>query len=402
MRHAAGKSVAAAACLLAVAGLAVWQPGTSAGPQQEPKATPPATSPAFVVGPYLQYPTRTTVTIMAETDVQTTCKVEYGTAFPPNQVAKSETPGTLHEVKLTGLQPKTKYVYRVVCETSDGKRLEGQPLTFFTAVDADDAWSFCVIGDTQRNPKVTGKLAKLMWDRRPHFVLHNGDVVDDGAAKWQWTGDLFGPSKELFSRVAVFPCIGNHEKNHANYYKYFSLPKPEYYYSYRYGNAEFFSIDTNKKVGPGTEQYEWLDAALARSDAKWKVCYHHHPAYSSDSDDYGNTWKGTSRLGDMNARQLQALYEKHNVDVVFNGHIHLYERSWPIRGGKVDQKKGIVHVTSGGGGGGLEDFDPMPSFFKAECRVDHHFCYVTVQQGTFHLKAFDQEGRLFDQFTLNK
>src|SRR5436309_374122 len=81
---------------------------------------------------------------------------------------------------------------------------------------------------------VTGKLARLMWDRRPNFVIHCGDVVDDGARNEQWTGDLFGPCKELFARVPVYPCIGNHEKNHPFYYRYFALPAPEYYYSYRY------------------------------------------------------------------------------------------------------------------------------------------------------------------------
>jgi hypothetical protein len=96
------------------------------------------------------------------------------------------------------------------------------------------------------------------------------------------------------------------------------------------------------------------------------------------------------------------LYEKHNVDVVFNGHIHVYERTWPIRAGRVDQKSGVIYVTSGGGGGKLEDFAPTPAFFKQEFRSDYHFCYVTVHNGTFNLKAVDHEGRLFDQFTLKK
>jgi hypothetical protein len=34
--------------------------------------------------------------------------------------------------------------------------------------------------------------------------------------------------------------------------------------------------------------------------------------------------------------------------------------------------------------------------------VDYHFCYFTVHGGTLEMKAFDQEGRLFDFFTLNK
>lgn len=360
--------------------------------------------PRFVVEPYLQYVTRTGITVMWETEEACGAAVEYGTTFPPKQQAKVEKPGAMGEVALAGLEPNTKYFYRVVCTDGDGRKLEGKPMTFMTAPGPTDAYSFAVIGDTQRNPVMTGKIAKLMWERRPNFVVHCGDVVDDGASKAQWTGDLFKPCGELFGRVAVFPCIGNHEKDHPHYYKYFALPKPEYYYSYTYGNADFFVLDTNTKrnLTADGEQYQWLDKALAASTAKWKVCYHHHPAYCSDDDDYGNTWKGPSTYGDTRVRNFVPLYEKYKVDVVFNGHVHVYERTWPIRAGKVDQKDGVVYLTSGGGGGKLENFAPTPAFFKDQFRSDFHFCYATVHGGTFNLKAFDQEGRQFDQFTLKK
>ena len=371
---------------------------------QEPSIVQPG--PRFVVEPYLQFATRTTMTVMWETEAPCSAVVEYGVKFPPDKTAKVEKPDAMGEVVLSNLEPGTKYVYRVVCTDADGRKLESKPLTFMTATGPGDAFSFTVVGDTQRNPGVTAKVAKLMWERRPNFVVHCGDVVDDGAAKWQWTGDLFKPCNELFGRVPVYPCIGNHEKNHAHYYKYFSLPKPEYYYSYKYGNAEFFVLDTNTNrtvsLLPGGEQYKWLDKALAASDAKWKICYHHHPPYSSDDDDFGNSWKGPTTSGDLRVHGIVSLYEKYNVDVAFNGHIHVYERTWPIRDGKVDQKTGVTYVTSGGGGGRLENFAPTPAFFKQEFRSDYHFCYVTIHSGTFNLKAFDHEGRLFDQFSLKK
>jgi predicted phosphodiesterase len=269
-------------------------------------------------------------------------------------------------------------------------------------VDADSAFAFTVIGDTQKNPTITGKIAKLMWDRRPNFVVHVGDVVDNGPDKREWVYELFKPSAELFSRVAVFPTIGNHERNHANYYRYFSLPAPEYYYRYRYGNADFFVLDSNKSLKPGSEQFQWLDRELAKSDAAWKFAYHHHPAYSSDEDDYGNTLVGSSTMGDMNVRNLVQLYEKYSVDIVMNGHIHLYERTWPLRAGKVDRQKGIVYLTSGGGGGKLEGVGPTPTWFKAQVRVDFHFCLFNIQGNYLEFKAFDQEGRLFDNFEITK
>ncbi len=373
----------------------------------KPLAQVPSTiqpGPKFVVEPYLQYATRTTMTVMWETETPCTAVVEYGLKYPPDQSVKVEKADVMGEVQLSNLEPGTKYIYRVVCTDADGNKLEGKPLTFMTAVDTTDAYSFTVIGDTQRNPVVTARVAKLMWERRPNFVIHCGDVVDDGTAKWQWTGDLFKPCSELFGRVPVYPCIGNHEKNNPQYYKYFSLPKPEYYYSFKYGNAEFFVLDTNTRrdLTEKGEQYQWLDKALAASEAKWKFCYHHHPPYSSDDDDFGNSWKGPTKSGDLRVRTLVKLYEKYKVDMVFNGHIHVYERTWPIRDGKVDEKNGVIYVTSGGGGATLENFAPTPAFFKQEGRVDYHFCYITIHQGTFNFKAFDQEGRLFDQFALKK
>lgn len=368
----------------------------------EPSVIPPG--PRFAVEPYLQSATRTTMTVMWETESPATAVVEYGPTFPPKLGAKFDKPETVGEVKLDNLEPGTKYFYRVVCTDPEGRKLESKPSTLMTAPGIDDAWSFTAIGDTQRNPVVTAKIAKLMWEKRPNFVVHCGDVVDDGAAKWQWTGDLFKPCNELFGRVAVFPCIGNHEKNHEHYYRYFSLPKPEYYYSFKYGNAEFFVLDTNTRrdLTAKGEQYQWLDKALAASEAKWKFCFHHHPPYSSDDNDFGDTWKGPTTSGDVRVRAFVTLYEKHGVDVVFTGHVHVYERTWPIKAGKVEQKGGVVYVTTGGGGGRLENFAPTPAFFKQEFRSDYHFCHVNLHRGSFALKAFDHEGRLFDQFALSK
>lgn len=373
----------------------------------DPPAIPKEKQSPFVVGPYLQFPTRDSVTIMWETATPGTSVVDYGETAPlKEQVEKiggeGERPDTMHEVTIKGLKPNARYLYRVTTVDASGKKYVSDILQFMTAVDDDSAFSFGIIGDTQKNPGMTGQIAKLIWDRRPHFVVHLGDVVDNGSDKKEWTDELFGPCRELFSRVPVFPCIGNHEKNHAHYYKYFSLPAPEYYYRYRYGNADFFVIDSNKSLKPDSEQYKWLDAELGKSTAQWKVVYHHHPVWSSDENDYGDTTKNLYRMGDLNARNLMALYEKHNVDMELNGHIHAYERTWPLRNNKVSPKDGVIYITSGGGGGRLEGFSPLPTWFKAHVRVDFHFCYVNVHGGHLEFKAFDQKGNLFDCFDLRK
>jgi predicted phosphodiesterase len=388
--------------LLLAGAVLLRQGGESTAAPQTPAPAGGDNALDFVIKPYLQFPTLESIVILWETTAPGTSVVEYGLNNKLKEKVALDEKGTMHEVPLKNLKPNTRYFYKVTTKDAEGRALSSELLTFCTAVDAYAAYSFGVIGDTQKNPKVTGQVAKLIWERRPNFVIHVGDVVDNGPDKKEWVHELFGPSAPLLARVAVFPTIGNHERNHAHYYKYFSLPKPEYYYRYRYGNADFFVLDSNKSLKPDSEQYKWLDRELARSDATWKFAYHHHPAYSSDDDDYGNTWRGDSTFGDMNVRNLVALYEKHNVDVVFNGHIHVYERTWPLRAGKVDRKKGVVYVTSGGGGGSLENFAPNRTWFQAEVRVDYHFCHVTIHGGRFNLKAFDKDGRLFDFFDIEK
>lgn len=384
-------------CLALAGRLSQANPAT----MQAEKPVPADDFPHFVVQPYLQNTTPSAVTILWETSFPGTSTVRFG-VHSLSESREGDDNATLHEVKLSDLKPNTAYIYQVTTVGPAGK-LESPLLTFGTSVGTDDAFSFALFGDTQKNPRVTEKIAALAWQRRPNFVLHLGDVVDNGPDKREWVNELLGPCSMLFSRVPVFPCIGNHEKNHANYYRYFSLPAPEYHYHFRYGNADFFSIDTNRNVGPGSPQYRWLDVELARSNATWKFCYHHHPAYSSDNDDYGDTFKGKpSKHGDSNARQLVSLYEKHNVDIVFSGHVHVYERTFPIRAGKVNGSNGIVYMTSGGGGGRLEDFTPVPTWFKAQTRSDYHFGYVTILGNRLSFRAFDHQGMLFDTFDLEK
>jgi hypothetical protein len=150
-------------------------------------------------------------------------------------------------------------------------------------------------------------------------------------------------------------------------------------------------------------QYQWFVKAVAESNASWKIVQHHQPAYTSDSNDYGDTWKGPSSWGDVSIQEhLVPLYEQYGVDVVFNGHIHVYERTWPLRAGQVDEDHGVVYVTTGGGGGHLEDFAPTRTWFTAQKYRGHHFCIVTASGKTFELRAFDQDGKIIDFFTLER
>jgi len=160
-------------------------------------------------------------------------------------------------------------------------------------------------------------------------------------------------------------------------------------------------VDSNQPLDPAGAIYQWLEADLAASTAPWKFVCHHHAPYSSDVDDYGDTSREKSVLGDLKVRQLVPLYERYGVDIVFYGHIHDYERTLPLRAGKYDPT-GVVYVQTGGAGGGLENYAPNRSAFTAKVLREHHFCNVVIAGNRLAFQAIDIKGRVFDQFEIKK
>ena len=336
----------------------------------------------LVVEPYLQMATQTSITVSWETAIPALGKVRVGEAAGEGEWVEGKPGKLVHHVDLTDLKPETQYFYEVQYQDENGKFLPGPAATFQTASRTETPYAFAIISDTQGNPKVSGKIAEMAWAQRPNFLVHPGDLVSTGTDDSHWTQHFFASMKPLISRVPFYPVLGNHEMNARNYYDYMKLPAPEYFYEFQYGNAHFFMLDSNKKLDSESEQYQWLDQALSKSTAQWKFAVHHHPPYSSDENDYGNLWKtNRSTRGDLRARQLTQLYDKHNVDIVFNGHIHSYERTWPIYEGKVTRPdRGTVYMITGGGGGGLETPGPFRPFFQNNVKTRAPFRHGSCQR----------------------
>jgi hypothetical protein len=352
----------------------------------------------FTAGPYLNYVTQEGIRVIWETDRPATAELHYGKQVPLDQVHHIGGAERLHDAELTGLEPQTAYFYEIVARNEAGEEIRSGILTFRTAVLEDSAFSFAAIGDTEARPHINDVIAKAIWAERPNFLINVGDLTDGGQQqnKFQWNLEYFLGLNQLTSRVPMFPVPGNGEKDLHWYKQYHSLPPPENYYAFRFGNAEFFMLDSNQPMGPGSEQYTWLDAQLGGSTARWKFAAHHHPTYSSDEDDYGNSWQGASDLGDPKVRSIVPLYEKHGVDIVFFGHLHTYERSWPLAEGRVNLQRGVRYVQTGGAGGNLEDFSPTRNWFTTKLHRGHHYCIVNIHAGQLFMQVFDSEGRLRD------
>ena len=209
--------------------------------------------------------------------------------------------------------------------------------------------------------------------------------------------------------------IGNHEivysepsnydpeTDATNYYTVFNLPGNERWYALNWGPDLRIIVLDSEVLWEGSdtwqEQLEWLESELENSENYlWKVVAFHRPIVSSGWD--GWNWRG--RLEDWGY-----LFTKYGVDVVFQAHIHWYERLYPIDsdpppGEIAPLGEGVVYLVSGGWGGPLSHGSPEEYTAYGPESI-YHFALVDLfENGTLHLQAVDQGGNVFDELYINK
>jgi len=341
-------------------------------------------APQIRVGPYLQHVTQTSITIMWETTEAAGSRVDYGPTPAFGRSAGSAEPVTIHEVTITGLEPETRYHYRVASGDASS-----EPATFETAIRPDTPFRFCVWGDSQSHPEVFAPIAAAMAKEKPRLAMCVGDSVSEGDNYGQWKERLFDPAAALMRTTPVYIAIGNHENNSHWFYDYVSYPAPENYYAFSYGNARFVIVDTQQDYSAQSAQYQWLEKELASPEAQhatWLLVFHHKPAYCEG-------WDSIAYDGEQDARRyLMPLLEEYAVDMVFNGHAHDYERGfW----------NGVHTIITGGGGGTLDHWVRGIEHI-AVSRFAHHYCTVDIAGRELRLRALTPEGELLDTVTLRK
>ena len=364
-------------------------------------------------GPYLQHVEKTAITIMWETSQEATSQVDHGVlvGHKIQQIREvvSQELTKIHEITLTGLDEYTVYHYTVTSQIpSEQEEVTSEDAEFRTAPDEDTPFSFGVYGDSRSGFDVEDesrerhqRIAKAIDARRPDFVVNTGDVCLVGEEYEYWGLDLFEPAKELMKDTPYYIAIGNHEGNAHWYYDFFSYPGRENYYSFDYGNAHFTILDSNPPdaLKPGNAQYEWMKHNLQSSDATWKFVAFHHPPYITLPDSVPQ-----SLAAEVLTLQesLAPVFEEYNVDMVFNGHHHLYERTYPIKGGTIDFQGGVIYITTGGGGAELSRFAmEKKSDYIAEGVDDTwSYCLVRIIGDSLEMTVYDIDGHLIDSLTI--
>ena len=259
-----------------------------------------------------------------------------------------------HKVTIDNLEPGADYVYRV----GDGRSFMSWQYEFTAPPDPKkvDGFSFLFMSDPQSVSLADYASLKFTYDYaltqvdKPAFALMTGDITQDGYKASQWSC-FFESIQDRLASIPFMPALGNHDyKGDPKYLTFksrFDTPANGVggdlggtNYWFEYGDAFIAVLNTeavpSAAIKPNLEkQLDWLDAAIKKTSKKWKIVAFHAGPYSSNHD-------GTPIMN-IAAARLEAM----KVDLVLNGHDHLYLRTTMDGSAKVDPGQGTTYVTGG-------------------------------------------------------
>jgi 3',5'-cyclic AMP phosphodiesterase CpdA len=244
---------------------------------------------------------------------------------------------------------------------------------------------FAVIGDSGTGEAPQFEVAGQMLSVRQvfpfDFVIMLGDNIYGGSAPKDYEQKFERPYKALLDAgVKFYASLGNHDNPNERLYKLFNMNGANYY-TFKKGNARFFVLDSDYV---DAKQLAWLENELKDAgDRDWKICYFHHPLYSS-----GKMHGSSIELRAL----LEPLFVKYGVNVVFSGHDHVYERVRP--------QKGIYYFTEGSSGqlrsGGLAKTPLTEKGFD----TDRAFMLVEIAGDELFFETLSRTGAQIDSGTL--
>lgn len=210
-------------------------------------------------------------------------------------------------------------------------------------------YRFVVAGDNRDGDAVLLKIFKRAQPFQPRFMLHSGDFVPAGR-KSEYLAFLNLLKQASFP---VLPAIGNHEiyNQGRRWFTAFFGPSD---FVLDYGPDRFVWLD-NAEKHVSQAQLKWLNQVLSIKK-RYKFVVMHHPPQNI-------FWFYAFNEG---SEALIKIVEKHKVNYVFMGHIHIYDKM---------ESEGVKWLISGGAGAPLYR---MPLYFSPEGGAFPHFVLIEV------------------------
>lgn len=311
----------------------------------------------------------------------------------------------VHKADVTGLSPGTEYIYRV------GSGRDGEwssAYTFTTAKANPDSVAFIDVTDAQGGTPedfaAWGRTLQQAFNTFPasEFVVHTGDFTEDPDNPALWDA-FFGDIRPLAAVYPLVPVVGNNdvsgEGGVSAYLSHFNLPdngardtEPGTSYSFNYGPVHMIVLNTEDGR---KKQEEWLRSDLAATDKPWKIVAMHRPAYGDGMDEKVEDWI--------------PVFDEFGVDLVLQGHNHVYSRSYPLLNGSIVEgerpagaPEGTVYVIPNAAGEKFGRLNEDQFYHAVHFQNDKSmFAGITVTGDTLHFQAYDTDGNMRDEFILH-
>jgi 3',5'-cyclic AMP phosphodiesterase CpdA len=390
-----------------------------------------------------------------------------------NPASEAIAPHLVYRARLTSLVPGEEFHYRVLKggkpvfdATGRARKSAGQP------------FRFALFGDCGEGTPSENAIAYQTYLAKPDFVFIPGDIVYGSGRISEYRQRFFPnysalePSAKsgapLLQSIPFIAAPGNHDTALNNfqrypdslaYFFYWDQPlngpvpssgaqksahtlsgttgKEEFLaaagaryprmanFSFDYGNSHWTVLDANTYM-------DWNDATLrdwlmkdlaAAQSATWRFVAFHQPGFNSAHEHFT----------EQQMRPLSPIFEAGHVDVVFSGHVHNYQRSFPLTfapdgspagpkgeiagewkldkafgDGATAKPHGVIYIVSGAGGAGLynpeQQTDPTSwqTFTNKFVSQVHSLSLVDVEGKTFKLKQVSENGDVVDSFRIAK
>lgn len=212
-----------------------------------------------------------------------------------------------------------------------------------TAVQAFEPYKFIAYGDTRNTPtgdntgieKTSVMIEDVMAEHDISFILHVGDMMDSGGSQDEYDAYWWPHMGDIVSEVPFYVAAGNHEYVplsgpddvdlsvfRSNVENLNNSPYDEQFFSFDQPNGDTHFIVFNGvyyfEHGLNTtlqaEQYAWMEADLAATNASRIVVMNHYPLYGAS----------IARIGEREImrEEFLDLFMQYDVDFVIAGHDH--------------------------------------------------------------------------------
>ena len=265
--------------------------------------------------------------------------------------------------------------------------------------------------------------AKNIQSKNPELVIAAGDLSYKKSADCWF--EIIQPFK---SKMKI--AMGDHEYSDTSggaigiinqYLKPLNLTKT--YYSFDMNNVHFTVIDPHIDYGSTSDQYQFIENDLKTASTnpkiEWIFVVEHTPIYTSPS----------KHLGDSTIRDvLHPLFDKYNVDLVFGGDNHNYQRTFPLQyNNNADSSNpiiadrnqtnyngdylGQIYLITGTAGRSHYDIQQQAPFIANQNDDQYGFLNIDINAnntsltGTFYSNWNDDtlgNSNILDQFTISK